>query len=299
MHLNSAAAGGARSVAMQQQGCLRVSHLVNDVTTRLVMTTTTHLSINMSELGDGGALALSQQLQQAHARIDAQTEALRDAAEVIERERARASRAEHTCELLGHHCKSLEAELRIMARQLQDARQHLSARDRAWAEHESLDDAMQRTTADAQQTQTNAKLAVEAAKMELIQSQTETEKAKAEAQEKADQAERWLAKLAETQERERSLNAVAVARLTEIEHLQRQKAQLEANQSTWNKERNVLLQEVDKNASTVIRRREELYFTRTNLLKETLRLRSEIERLPTHSLPASSRYQPVPSPPTG
>ena len=61
----------------------------------------------------------------------------------------------------------------------------------------------------------------------------------------------------------------------------------------------MLLQEVDKNASTVIRRREELYFTRTNLLKETLRLRSEIERLPTHSLPASSRYQPVPSPPTG
>ena len=39
-----------------------------------------------------------------------------------------------------------------------------------------------------------------------------------------------------------------------------------------------LLREVDKNTTSSILRREELYFTRTNMLKEQIRLRGELER---------------------
>ena len=89
------------------------------------------------------------------------------------------------------------------------------------------------------------------------------------------QAQRWRKALEDSENANRALDARCAALQTEIEMVRAHARSVAGQRREWKKERNLLLKEVDKNTTSSILRREELYFTRTNLLKEQLRLRGE------------------------
>ena len=90
--------------------------------------------------------------------------------------------------------------------------------------------------------------------------------------------------------RVKALETIAESRLSQHDTMRLRISQLEQSERVWRKERAQLLREVDRNTSSSILRREELHFTRTQLLRETLRLKGELEHkpMPPAPIPASA-----------
>ena len=232
-------------------------------------------------------------LLQAHARIDAQIDALRLAALENERANETARRAEHNAQVLQHRLGALEAEFHIVQHKLADALRQLRERDEERSRQRSIDEVEEGATRAAQEAQkSEAQMArtVAESRAEVLKSEGEVAALRADVRAAKEMGEMWRVKLVECEERARQLDNAVAERTRDNDMLRRRISEQQQEIRTWNKERNALLQEVDKNTSGIIRRREELYFTRTNLLKETARLKGELEqqRLPLPSSPPPS-----------
>lgn len=229
-------------------------------------------------------------LLQAQARIDVQTQALTETAEELDRGRQAGQRIV----ALTHRNEALEAELRVTRRQLGEANGAVAGRDAAWSTHHSLEDAMFRNAEAAQVSEATKVAEVNGLRDELLQAQEATTATALALTDARKQADRWRAQLEESEERYRALDSRCVAQQTEIENGRKVMNRLREDEKAWRRERQKLYREVDKNTGNAIRRREELYFTRTSLLKEALRLRSELERKP---LPEAESGPDVGAPP--
>lgn len=220
--------------------------------------------------------ALNTALLQANARIAVQEQALLDAAD----EQARIRDTSGHAVALEHRNDALVAELRVLRRHLAEANGAVTGRDSAWSHHHSLEDTIQ-ANAEAAESSTAEQVAqLNAVQAELAQSQDQTAKLSVALEDARNQADRWRERLALVEEARNALDARTVAQQTEIEGLKGMMDAMRAHGKVWRKERGQLLREVDKNTASAILRREELHFTRTSLLKETLRLRGELENKP-------------------
>ena len=220
--------------------------------------------------------ALNTALLQANARIALQEQALLDAAAEQQRIFDSSGRAV----ALEHRCEALEAELRVVRRQLAEATGAVMGRDSAWSTHHSLEDKMRANSEAAEISSAELVKEREYYKAELQRSQEATARTAEALEEERAKGERWRERLQQTEDARNSLDVRCVAQQGEIESLTARMSAVKTSEKSWRKERNKLLHEVDKNTASAILRREELYFTRTSLLKETLRLRGELERKP-------------------
>ena len=225
---------------------------------------------------------LRQRLLQAEARISLQTQALSDAADAANR----CEEAEKMVAILSHRCQAVEAELHVSQRQLDEMRGAVEGRDGAWAVHQSIEDELAQREANLEDAKAQFERQLGTLRAELRQSQEETAREQAKVGEAREQARRWREQLQESVDRERALDARCVSLASEVETLKANSRSITHQERVWKKERSALLREVDKNTTSAILRREELYFTRTNMLKEQLRLRQEFERRP---LPEAER----------
>ena len=215
---------------------------------------------------------LNMRLRQSQARIETQVQALDRAA--VEAEHR--IKAERQAEALRHRCEALEAELFVCGRRVAELSRAVESRDSAWSQHTSLEGELQATEASARDAAEAHQRALDQLRGELTQSQAETQQARAATEEAQAQARQWREALSVAEERARRLDARMVAMASEMEHLEDRVATQSTREREWRAERSKLLQEVDRNTHSAILRREELYFTRTNLLKENLRLRGEV-----------------------
>jgi hypothetical protein len=236
--------------------------------------------------------ALWLSLTQAHVQIESQAHALEQAAAETAEWRARAKRAEQAELTLQHRLGALGAEVRVARTEAYHARQEVAHRDAEQRRREALERAAQAKALEAagidavDASEAGGSAGAEALRAQLQGCVEEMERLRAEAADARAQAERWLAALAESREAEREARAAAQSHLEDGNMLRRRVSEQQGQARVWAKERAALLSEVDRNASGAIRRREELYFTRTNMLKEQLRLRGELERIPL-PLPSS------------
>lgn len=237
-------------------------------------------SLDHAPAASAEASEVISQLLQANARIEAQAQALRECSAEFGRMRERAERAEHSCELLQYRCSTLEAELRIALQARDEARNMVTSRDAAWSQQRSLEGAMEATTMQAQAVEAHAAISLETCQAALVCSQGEAAARAADVTEAREHAKAMRSKLTQAEERNHALDTLAASRLFEIDGLKKQVEELHARAHVWRKERAKILRELDRNTSSSILRREELYFTRTNLLKEQLRLKGELEHNP-------------------
>ena len=219
---------------------------------------------------------LRQSLLQAQARIELQAQALQDAANDAQRAHESSARAE----ALSHRCEALEAELRVMRRQLGESRRAVVGRDESWSHHHSLEEEIAERATAEKESKAAYVAQVNQLRADLLESQERTARTAEALQDARTQAERWRVGLEQSQEKARALDARCVAQAAEMEDMRLMATKMRSTQRDWKRERAGLLNEVDRNTTSAILRREELHFTRTSLLKETLRLRGELERKP-------------------
>ena len=219
---------------------------------------------------------LEQQLLQANARISMQLQALDDAAEAIDRGHA----AEMRAATLETRCEALEAELRVVRRQYAEASTAVQMRDEAWQYHHSLEAAIHANAEAAETSNASRTADVNSMKDELTAAQERTASTVEALEEANAKADKYLAEKQEAENARKSIDARCVALQSENEHLRQAMSDSRLREREWRKERSKILAELDKNTSSAILRREELYFTRTSLLKEQLRLRGELEKKP-------------------
>lgn len=219
---------------------------------------------------------LNTRLLQANARIAAQAEALTEAA--AEAERSQSIVEEN--EVLRHRCGGLEAELNVTRRQLDELRQAVETRDAAWQHHHSLQEVMRSHAQAMAETEERFTAELNLARVNLAAEQADREHAEQALDAAKAQGKRWRESLQETEARRQALDTRCVAQSSELSTVKAHARELKRRASDFKAEKTALLREVDKNTSSAILRREELYFTRTNMLKEQLRLRGELERKP-------------------
>ena len=219
---------------------------------------------------------LTKRLLQSDARIETQLQALSDAAADAQAGRD----AQMEVATLRHRTAALEAELQICRRHLEEHRAAVQHRDAAWSQHHSLERAVLERDEQLEQRDEEYERQLATVRAELRESREETAKVQQALAEAREQSKRWREALHEAQDMNRTLDARLVAVQQELESAKANARSIAAQEREWKKERSMLLREVDKNTTSSILRREELYFTRTNLLKEQLRLRGELERKP-------------------
>jgi hypothetical protein len=219
---------------------------------------------------------LHQRLLQANARIEVQAQALADAAEAAGRGHA----ASEEAELLRVRCGALESELTVCRHHADEFRSAVHQRDQAWSHHHSLKAVVSSHAQSLGEEERNHAEEIQLCRAELQDAHQENARLQEALQLAREQGERWRVALEQAEERNRALDATRVAQLSELEAVKAHTRSMVARSHEWKKERTSLLREIDKSTSSSILRREELYFTRTNLLKEQLRLRGELERKP-------------------
>ena len=117
-------------------------------------------------------------------------------------------------------------------------------------------------------------------KVEINRLRTEMEPLRLAYEQAKEQGERWRTELAAMQDRTKRLDSRCASVMSQAEAALVAQRALKSKEREWRRERAQLYQEVDKNTTSSILRREELYFTRTNMLKEVARLRGELEKKP-------------------
>lgn len=231
-----------------------------------------------NEKETGGAVLVS--LLQANARIEAQAVALRDAYTRIEGQEGTLRKFMHDCEVWQHRSEASDARLRIMTQELGRAREEVARRDATWARVRQNDGDVAAMAEGAREADEDAAAALAVSKAAVVAAEAETARAEADAREARALVAATRSKLAEAEERIRALETLAESRLSQTEALRMRIKQLEQDARVHRKEKYALLNEVDRNTSSSILRREELHFTRTQLLREQLRLKGEIEHRP-------------------
>ena len=211
---------------------------------------------------------LSDRLMQARARIESQEHALRSAAEEAQEAHARASHAEHAAEVMGHRMNAAEAHCRLAAQELDRLRGADEMCKWLTEKNHSLEEALAATQRGAHDMHAAATSMVVGAGTAAVDRDASARALEADLREAREQISTLREQLFAAQDRNRALETQIQAQRIETDGFQRRLEVLQLQSKSWKKERSALLKEVDTNTSEAIRRREELHFTRTNLLRE-------------------------------
>lgn len=211
---------------------------------------------------------LQQLLLAANARIAVQAEALTDAAA----EQERLQQLEFELEVSRHRIMALETERALLLRNSEGMTEFIQKKNSSEAtqsEHMAFDDMKENHEGEVKVLM----LEIQQLRQELATLQQKYDDTKA-------QADRWREQLGAAQGKNEALDSRVASVLSEVEAAKAAHRTLKSKEKEWRAERAQLYSEIDKNTTNSIMRREELYFTRTNLLKETARLRTELEVRP-------------------
>ena len=156
----------------------------------------------------------------------------------------------------------------------------MQMRDEAWQYHHSLEAAIHANAEAAETSNASRTADVNSMKDELTAAQERTASTVEALEEANAKADKYLAEKQEAENARKSIDARCVALQSENEHLRQAMSDSRLREREWRKERSKILAELDKNTSSAILRREELYLRGRRCSRSSCAYEGSFEKKP-------------------